>query len=94
MNDDILNNNDNQRIKAEGQFIVLDKLKATLDSRFNMQAVVEPSNAVARREIRVMADNIQLNRIPSPAYTKYVPYEASLMLLSRCASVAAIRSTT
>ncbi|MBE3899198.1 hypothetical protein HJ158_08250 [Vibrio parahaemolyticus] len=75
MNDDILNNNDDQRIKAEGQFVVLDKLKVALDSRFNMQAVVEPSNAVARREIRVMADNIQLNRIPSPAYTKYVPYE-------------------
>lgn len=75
MNDDILNNNDDQRIKLEGQFVVLDKLKAALDSRFNMQAVVEPSNAVARREIRVMADNIQLNRVPSVAYAQYVPYE-------------------
>ncbi len=75
MNDDIFNNNDDQRIKAEGQFVVLDKLKAALDSRFNMQAVVEPSNAVARREIRVMADNIQLNRIPSQAYAQYIPYE-------------------
>ncbi len=70
-----IENNNDTRIQAEGEFVVLQKIKEKLDARFNMEAVVEPSNAVARREIRVMASDLELNRIPAAPYSVYTPYE-------------------
>lgn len=75
MSIDIENNNDEARMQSEGHFVVLEKIKEALDERFNMQAVIEPSNAVARREIRVMAFDIELNRVPAQPFVSYVPFE-------------------
>ncbi len=55
---------------------VIRALKTSLEEALGMQAVVEPSNAVARKEVRVMFNGIRsLNRLPLATQGSYVPYE-------------------
>jgi len=64
-----------ETVSLAGEFVVLDKLKRLLEARFTLPTVVEPANAMSRRELRVMAQDIEVNRIPAPAGADYVPYE-------------------
>lgn len=58
---------------------VIRTLEKTLQTSLGMQAVVEPSNAVARKEVRVMFNGIRgLNRLPLATQGSYVPYEMLL----------------
>lgn len=66
--------------------IVLDKLEQLLESHFAgpdaMHVVTEPSNAMARREIRIMPTNQRLSEADRMSeMTAYVPYELVLDLL-------------
>ncbi|CAH8242749.1 conserved hypothetical protein [Vibrio aestuarianus] len=55
---------------------VIRALEKALEEAIGMQAVVEPSNAVARKEVRVMFNGVQgLNRLPLATQGSYVPYE-------------------
>lgn len=55
---------------------VIRVLEKTLEAALGMQAVVEPSNAIARKEVRVMFNGIRgLNRLSTAAQRDYVPYE-------------------
>lgn len=55
---------------------VIRALERALEEALGMQAVVEPSNAIARKEVRVMFNGIRsLNRLPLAAQGSYVPYE-------------------
>ncbi|ODS05172.1 hypothetical protein [Vibrio scophthalmi] len=54
----------------------LDKLRALLMSRLRMTTIMEPSNATARRHVRVMASNIKLTPLPiENTNMAYMPYE-------------------
>lgn len=66
--------------------IVLDKLEQRLESHFAgpdaMHVVTEPSNAMARREIRLMVTGHRLAEADRMSeFTPYVPYELILDLL-------------
>lgn len=55
---------------------VIRALEKALEETLGMQAVVEPSNAIARKEVRVMFNGIRgLNRLPLAVQGSYVPYE-------------------
>ncbi len=55
---------------------VIRALEKALESATGMEAVVEPSNAVARKEIRVMFNGVRaMNRLPIATQGAYVPYE-------------------
>ncbi len=55
---------------------VIRALEKALESAMGMEAVVEPSNAVARKEIRVMFNGIRsMSRLPLATQGAYVPYE-------------------
>ncbi|MGL4830862.1 MAG: hypothetical protein ACRCXG_16380, partial [Vibrio sp.] len=55
---------------------VIRALEKALEEALGMQAVVEPSNAIARKEVRVMFNGIRgLNRLPLAVQGSYVPYE-------------------
>ncbi|NAW98986.1 MULTISPECIES: hypothetical protein [unclassified Vibrio] len=55
---------------------VIRALEKVLEEALGMQAVVEPSNAIARKEVRVMFNGIRgLNRLPLAVQGSYVPYE-------------------
>ncbi|EGU36924.1 hypothetical protein VII00023_08324 [Vibrio ichthyoenteri ATCC 700023] len=54
----------------------LDKLRALLMGRLRMTTIMEPSNATARRHVRVMASNIKLTPLPiENTNMAYMPYE-------------------
>lgn len=66
--------------------IVLDKLEQRLEAHFAgpdaMHVVTEPSNAMSRREIRLMPIEQRLNEADRMSeWTSYVPYELVLVLL-------------
>jgi hypothetical protein len=66
--------------------IVLDKLEKRLEAHFGgpdaMSVVTEPSNAMARREIRIMTTKQTLSEADRMSeMTPYVPYELMLELL-------------
>lgn len=55
---------------------VINALKTELEKRFNTQVVVEPSNAIARKEMRVMLNGVRaLNRLSVMTQGSYTPYE-------------------
>lgn len=55
---------------------VIRALKTSLEEALGMQAVIEPSNAIARKEVRVMFNGIRsMSRLPLATQGAYVPYE-------------------
>lgn len=55
---------------------VINALKAELEKCFATQVVIEPSNAVARKEMRVMFNGLRsLNRLSVQSQGSYTPYE-------------------
>ncbi len=55
---------------------VIRALKTSLEETLGMQAVIEPSNAIARKEVRVMFNGIRsMSRLPLATQGAYVPYE-------------------
>ncbi len=55
---------------------VIRALEQRLETALGIEAVVEPSNALARKEVRVMFNGIRaLNRLPLPSQGSFVAYE-------------------
>ncbi|PKF50916.1 hypothetical protein [Enterovibrio nigricans] len=55
----------------------IDALKHCIEKRLGLEAVVEPSNAVSRAEVRVMLTGTQkLTRLDATHQATFVPYEA------------------
>ncbi|HHP0469571.1 TPA: hypothetical protein ACRZ6V_001227 [Vibrio harveyi] len=62
--------------------IVLDKLRDMLTARLSMTTIMEPSNATARRHIRIMATNVRLTPIARQAVDAiYQPYACEMDLV-------------
>ncbi len=60
----------------------LDKLKNRLQSRLRMVSIMEPSNATARKHIRIKPGNIKLTPIYTMnAATTYLPYECKMDII-------------
>lgn len=58
---------------------VIRALEKALETSLGMQVVVEPSNAVTRKEVRVLFNGIRaLNRLPLTTQGSYIPYEMLL----------------
>lgn len=55
---------------------VINAIKAELEKRFATQVVIEPSNAIARKEMRVIFNGLRaLNRLSTQSQGSYIPYE-------------------
>lgn len=55
---------------------VINAIKAELEKRFATQVVIEPSNAIARKEMRVIFNGLRaLNRLSTQSQGSYTPYE-------------------
>ncbi|MCY9855819.1 hypothetical protein [Vibrio mediterranei] len=61
------------------KFVAIEKLKAQLEAALGIETVIEPSNAMARKEIRIMASpKGGLTRLPMSGLKDAVPYEMML----------------
>ncbi|UJZ95040.1 hypothetical protein IHC87_06760 [Photobacterium damselae subsp. damselae] len=59
--------------------IALDKLQAAMHARLNAKSIMEPSNAMASRHIRIKPNNITLTPLSkTSADIRYMPYECLL----------------
>lgn len=60
----------------------LDKLKSMLSGRLHVHSIMEPSNATARRQIRIKSSNIRLTPINTMSNAiGYLPYECKMDII-------------